>query len=367
MNDIYEHKARKYKYKYLKLKNDLEGGLFNNKEKTVKFLENTVKILEKIIKYIKDVIGPVFRNNKVIGIYYDFENLPASLTTDGFNYKNNITIYNKIDKLPLSRIEYPKILKDYYDVKYRNPNDFESYHFESRLNKKEKIIYKKLSDEDETTIFDTFINPIAKNLDIYLIIMYIKKLFYYRFYSKFDKKTTIQLVDKLVSDAYENKIIFPDVLSIPNKKDLINEKKQLEDQKIKDTEQNKITRISVYVRIAEIDEILLTKLINEKKKLKDLKIINKENNKQTDPSVDIRIAEIDKILLENEKNDLEYIKRKNKEKNIQTEPSVDIRIAEIDKILLTNNKKYEKILSLTERIQEIIDSITISIASEKKK
>ena len=33
MNDIYEHKAKKYKYKYLKLKNELEGGMFNNKEK----------------------------------------------------------------------------------------------------------------------------------------------------------------------------------------------------------------------------------------------------------------------------------------------------------------------------------------------
>jgi hypothetical protein len=27
MNDIYEHKAKKYKYKYLKLKNELEEKL----------------------------------------------------------------------------------------------------------------------------------------------------------------------------------------------------------------------------------------------------------------------------------------------------------------------------------------------------
>ena len=59
MNDIYEQKARKYKYKYLKLKKELEyigegGGLreriFNNKEYHLKKKQKTKKQIEEIAK-----------------------------------------------------------------------------------------------------------------------------------------------------------------------------------------------------------------------------------------------------------------------------------------------------------------------------
>jgi len=48
MNDIYKHKAEKYKYKYLKLKQELEGGFIYDGNKSCmyhlprqKFDENT--------------------------------------------------------------------------------------------------------------------------------------------------------------------------------------------------------------------------------------------------------------------------------------------------------------------------------------
>jgi hypothetical protein len=59
--------------------------------------------------------------------------------------------------------------------------------------------------------FNENIYPIVRTLDIYLIIMFIKELFYYRVYSIFDNDT-INLVQKLENDAYENNIGSPDLL-----------------------------------------------------------------------------------------------------------------------------------------------------------
>jgi hypothetical protein len=215
MNDIYEHKAKKYKYKYLKLKKELEGGkmldIFRS-EKTIK--ENTIKILEKAINYVQHVIASAFNKNKVIGKYYDFENLPKNLpASESFYYTNKEQIYNYMAKSPISRDKYPTILQYYYHVKYRDTKKFERYHFEAKLDKKDKKEYTELPDSEEKTIYSNMIAPKAKNLDIYLIIMYIKKLFYYIVSSDFDTKT-LKLVKGLENDAYINIINSPEALII---------------------------------------------------------------------------------------------------------------------------------------------------------
>jgi hypothetical protein len=63
---------------------------------------------------------------------------------------------------------------------------------------------------DDNT-FNEKIRPILETLDIYLIIMFIKELFYYRVYSIFDYQTN-NLVQKLENDAYINKIDTPYLL-----------------------------------------------------------------------------------------------------------------------------------------------------------
>jgi len=193
------------------------GDVFDifRSKKTIKenkelLFQNTVKILEKIIEYVKNAIVPIFQK-KVIGKYYDFADITASHTSKSFDYTDKKQIYNYMNSSPLSRAKYPKILKYYYDVKWRDPESFQNYHFLPRLDKNDQIIYNKLSDHGETTIFRNMIEPIAKNLDIYLIIMYIKNLFYYRVSSVFDTKT-LELVKKLENAAYKNEINSPEIL-----------------------------------------------------------------------------------------------------------------------------------------------------------
>ena len=184
MNDIYEHKAKKYKYKYLKLKNELEGGMFNNKEKK----EKTVKILEKVIVNVKSFMIPIFNNKHFLGLTYSengyvddksIEMIGRNLSERGreINKKN---IYDYMLSISAKKKDkYPKFLHNLFEV---------------------SDIY-----------FNENIYPIVRTLDIYLIIMFIKELFYYRVYSIFDNDT-INLVQKLENDAYENNIGSPNLL-----------------------------------------------------------------------------------------------------------------------------------------------------------
>jgi hypothetical protein len=184
MNDIYEHKAKKYKYKYLKLKDELEGGMFNNKEKK----EKIVKILDKVILDVKNFITPVFNKDKFLGLTYSEKGYvnDKSIKMEGINIKdrgreiNKKNIYDYMLSISAKKKDkYPKFLHNLFEV---------------------SDIY-----------FNENIYPIVRTLDIYLIIMFIKELFYYRVYSIFDNDT-INLVQKLENDAYENNIGSPDLL-----------------------------------------------------------------------------------------------------------------------------------------------------------
>jgi hypothetical protein len=184
MNDIYEQKAKKYKYKYLKLKDELEGGMFNNKEKK----EKIVKILDKVILDVKNFITPVFNKDKFLGLTYSEKGYvnDKSIKMEGINIKdrgreiNKKNIYDYMLSISAKKKDkYPKFLHNLFEV---------------------SDIY-----------FNENIYPIVRTLDIYLIIMFIKELFYYRVYSIFDNDT-INLVQKLENDAYENNIGSPDLL-----------------------------------------------------------------------------------------------------------------------------------------------------------
>jgi hypothetical protein len=211
MNDIYEHKAKKYKYKYLKLKKELEGGLFDNKEKTV-------EILDKVIIDVENFITPVFNNYQFLGLTYSEKGYvkDKSIEMEGFNIKDRGRDIKDIYNYMLSTIsvseqdKYPKTLFFYFQTMNeakKNNKEFNVLNFRSKLDEN----YLKKYPEETENIFNNMIIPIVRTLDIYIIIMFIKKLFYYRIYSKFDNKT-IDLVKKLENDAYKNEINSPDSL-----------------------------------------------------------------------------------------------------------------------------------------------------------
>ena len=217
MNDIYEHKAKKYKYKYLKLKKELEGGVLTflkskfNTKKTIK--ENTVKILEKAIQDVTDKIAPLFSNSSFLGrIYTKKGYLPKKKTHWSDSYHVNSTDINQyIYERELTKKEYPSTLYWYYYFKYQaniTKKAFNESDFIFKLDPNYQTKYNELPEKDR--IYN-LIEPIARTLDIYLIIMFIKELFYYRVYSIFDNDT-INLVQKVENDAYENNIGSPDLL-----------------------------------------------------------------------------------------------------------------------------------------------------------
>ena len=92
MNDIYEHKAKKYKYKYLKLKNELEGGIryFDYFEKNDKIKEKTVKIFKKVIIDVNNFMIPIFNNKQFLGLTYSENGYVDDKTKEmeGRNIKN---------------------------------------------------------------------------------------------------------------------------------------------------------------------------------------------------------------------------------------------------------------------------------------
>ena len=130
------------------------------------------------------------------------------------------TIYNYMyTKLSAKKQDkYPKTLFFYFETKNEaiNGKEFDVFKFKSKLDEN----YKKKLDEleirqklypEKNTIFNYMIIPIVRTLDIYLMIMFIKELFYYS--SKFDNQT-IDLVQKLENDAYKNEINSPDLLIV---------------------------------------------------------------------------------------------------------------------------------------------------------
>ena len=381
MNDIYEHKAKKYKYKYLKLKNELEGGMFNNKEKK----EKTVKILEKTIKDVIKEITPRFNNNQFLGLTYSENGYAIKTNNRSFTYNNIKDIKEMMNKYDRGVYEfYPPIIK-YFDCYVKE--EYDEYEIQNKINKHTYYnnLLKIKHTDNETSIFE-IITPIIKNLDIYMIIMFIKKLFYYRVYSIFDKKTN-ELVKKLENDAYENKIVYPSPkleLSEDEIKNLIEEQKKLQ-IKFNTNIAEGINTTKKDLERSYIIKQILKDLINEQEELQTKIEFNKNITERSDIlKKDHERFNIIKRIFKDIKS--EYIVNKQKELEIQIklnkkiaewkemntpkkdlELKIDNECFNIIKEILLNSytgiKDYDQNLILTNRIQEIIDSINVPIST----
>ena len=382
MNDIYEHKAKKYKYKYLKLKNELEGGIryldyFGNKDK---IKEKTVEILKKVIKDVIKEITPRFNNNQFLGLTYSENGYAIKTNTKYFTYNNIKDIKEMMKKYDRAVYKfYPPIIK-YFD--YYVNKEYNEYEIQDKIAKHtyyDNLLKIKHTD-NETSIFN-IIAPIIKNLDIYMIIMFIKKLFY--FSSKFDKKTN-ELVKKLENDAYENKIVSPSPkpkLSQDDINNLINEQKNLQIKFNKNIAEGINTLKTDHERSNIIKQILID-LINEQEELQTIIEFNKNITERSDilKKDHERFNIIKKIFKDiksedivNKRKELEIqieLNKKNaewKEMNIlEKDLKIENERFNIIKNILLNSYtgiKYDKNLILTNRIKEIIDSINVPISA----
>jgi hypothetical protein len=394
MNDIYEHKAKKYKYKYLKLKKELEGGVryLDYFEKKDKIKEKTVEILKKTIKDVINVITPKFNNSKILGLTYSENGYTIKKSTKFYTYNNIEDIKEMMKKYDRGVYEfYPPIIK-YFDCYVKKK--YNEYEIQDKINKHTYYnnLTKIVHTDNETRIFD-IIAPIIKNLDIYMIIMFIKKLFY--FSSKFDKKTN-ELVKELENDAYENKIVYPSPK--PPKQELskdeitkfINEQKDLQIKFNNNIAEGKNTLKTDLERSYIIKQILID-LINEQEELQTKIEFNKNITEGSEGSDILKRFNIIKGIFKDIKS--EYIVNEQKELEIQKElkkkfaewkgmdiPEKDLQLKIdnecfniIKEILLNSytgisnyNKDYDKNDVLTNRIQEIIDSISTAPTPTKK-
>jgi len=231
MSDIYEHKARKYEYKYLKLKKKYigEGGLFNflNSDKTIKGMplyklnntaineQNILQILKKLKDGIINTIIPLYNKGYILG-NIDFTNI-------SLDYYNNIYFNNQVkyyykdkDKVQQFKKEnnYPFLLHHFYDINQNKVtkqylinfyNDYQSDY------KPQHLIFQNLDDKEEYNldeIYDKYILPIAKNIDILALSLFISYILELATKSSKDNKynETYILAKTLYVDAYFNKI-----------------------------------------------------------------------------------------------------------------------------------------------------------------
>jgi hypothetical protein len=131
MNDFYEQKARKYKYKYLKLKQEIEGGsgiLYKSKaqKKAAKHAQEEAAEKAALDKKCRDIIadeninGILFYN----GAKGSYNKLKAERQKDLDNRESSVRdVYNieafKKDGCPTSEQENNKIIKnnEAYDLR----------------------------------------------------------------------------------------------------------------------------------------------------------------------------------------------------------------------------------------------------------
>jgi hypothetical protein len=298
MNDIYKHKAKKYKYKYLKLKNKLEGGVW-----IVDNFRSEKTIIEKIIKKLNTLKTRSLNIKK----YYEIDKISGSLNAikslnakkNFYDLNNIIIFYARIKTASTDDLnKFPKILTYFFNIpeKWNQKNkNFDNAKFEyiDRENLKKEFpinkypYYKDLIDKLDKhpalvdtrhlkffdpnawtnipppfkfkVFYEKYISPIAKNIDIYMIIMTIKELFdRYANKLKNNFEASYKLVEKLVKNAYYNKIVL-DSEFIPNKTYLLIEKQKIDDRISRNREK---THASDFIRQAKIIELI--KNIDEK-------------------------------------------------------------------------------------------------------
>ena len=176
MNDIYEHKAKKYKYKYLKLKNELEGGnmtyglygLNSYYENNLNLRTNNKRFNE--INYVHDL--PLGKDKYTKDDNIIIQHLRDNCTIDDTN--NNITEYYPNIKsfkfVPYGNIgqKYGNIGQDDYDkiqnlidttyftdVLYKDENGNVNIKW-TELNKLKIFRYKGYSNEISEQIINAY-------------------------------------------------------------------------------------------------------------------------------------------------------------------------------------------------------------------
>ena len=168
MNDIYEHKAKKYKYKYLKLKNDLEGGnmiyglygLNSYYENNLNLRTNNKRFNE--INYVHDLPldkDKYTKDNIII------QHLRDNCTIDDTNnniteYYPNIKSFKFVPYGNISQDDYDKIqnLIDttyFTDVLYKDENGNVNIKW-TELNKLKIFRYKGYSNEISEQIINAY-------------------------------------------------------------------------------------------------------------------------------------------------------------------------------------------------------------------
>jgi hypothetical protein len=246
MSNIYEQKARKYKYKYLKLKQELEGGggMFGKSKSEEDII---LKITNELFSLITDIEKI---NNRYIKICKgDKGFVSGSLkTNDIYCHLNMLSIKENImDNSNKTKNKYPEIVTYFFNNKekwridgvYGREKDepyrdayFDYADLQKLKNKFHNTKYPYYTELIEKLGYDPtlaitvpikqtyeqfykkYIAPYVKNLDIYVIVMFINDLFT-RYKNKLtDNKyiAAFQLVDKLVKDAQNNRINSPDLL-----------------------------------------------------------------------------------------------------------------------------------------------------------
>jgi hypothetical protein len=217
MSDIYKHKSRKYKLKYLKLKKELEdlegGGFFDflKSNKGISFnklnknrinndnfkiiLINLRKLIDTYIRYLQSK-GEVLNNINLQNMNLDDNNELYFNDTKKHHYtnKDQIKIFDREDKDNF--YFYPKFLKCFLSIREKHLsvsdiiNKFKDQSVKDRCSYNESIIKHIFYNESLNTIYniDDFYNKyfsnMAYNIDIYALYTFIYKI-YHHFKIKF--------------------------------------------------------------------------------------------------------------------------------------------------------------------------------------
>ena len=241
MNDIYEQKARKYKYKYLKLKNEYiaEGGMFGmfnwGKKIKTKLNDNDIneqnikKFLEKLKKSIDSNIIPLYDNGYILG-NINLENISLDSDKNVYFDNQNKYLYTNENKVRENKKQnnYPFLLHYFLEIDKTFANKkwlidfFTNHNLENNypfLINPHLIKFSTLNDIDQyklSIIYRNFILPIVKNIDIYGLSMFIYNIFFTNKIKKLKNisNNTYTLIDKLCIDALFNNIDGPRQLSI---------------------------------------------------------------------------------------------------------------------------------------------------------
>jgi hypothetical protein len=251
MSDIYELKAEKYKLKYLKLKQkqkqELEGGggffSFMHTETEADKLKNIIDNLIKAktytnedikIQYTKtiNIRGKEYDNGYVYGTLKKFEQKYNNNNNNSnepiYRYKNKKQIKELISKdyrdnlLPLILKKFDDIGLGYMEDRDYSYNDiilhYKRYYPIFSNSIPEEEIFKELNEKGiqltKDEIYEKYILPIVKNIDIYIVSMFIYKQFFVKYKLKDQKyNNTNSLVEQLYNDAQYNRINGPKHLS----------------------------------------------------------------------------------------------------------------------------------------------------------